>query len=257
MSVDETLTAQQYDAIAEFYDSYLSRPFADAISGPIGRLLASAVGSGAHILDACCGTGHVANALLELGYRVDAIDASARMVDFARVNAAGACCWTADVRDLGVAGRYDAVISTYNSLNHLLTVQDFSRAARSVRGSLKDGGAFIFDALTIDGMRAVWNTSYTHITENQLWATRAVFDESTMRARAEATAVWPWEGTSAWKRADVIFELACHEDAVIREALEAAGFSGIRCRDHHDVGLGAEHTGRVFYIAVGGGSELP
>jgi 2-polyprenyl-3-methyl-5-hydroxy-6-metoxy-1,4-benzoquinol methylase len=93
------------------------------------------VPTGASILDYGCGTGDIAAALAERGYRVEARDKSAGMITQARALHAGstACFFEAGS---AVPGRFDAVICS-SVLEYVYSV---SESLRELAGALKPGG---------------------------------------------------------------------------------------------------------------------
>ena len=79
--------AVAYDRFAWLYDRHWGRDFTRWGLPVLDQLLLRDLPVGARLLDLCCGTGHLAQALTERGYRVTEVDASAAMLRFARQNA--------------------------------------------------------------------------------------------------------------------------------------------------------------------------
>ncbi len=98
------------------------------------------------VLDCSCGIGTQAIGLAKLGYTVHATDISSKEVEKAKETAdkmgVDLTFGIADFRSLDdvVEGEYDVVISFDNSLPHLLTDEDITKALNAMKTKLIDGG---------------------------------------------------------------------------------------------------------------------
>jgi SAM-dependent methyltransferase len=144
-----------YDALADVYDSQWGF-FTRRVLPVIDKLLLARLHSGAHILDLCCGTGQLARSLLDPGYTVTGIDRSRELLRRAKGRAREAHFITADARAFELTRPCDAVVSTFDSLNHLMSPRDFSRMASSVQRALRPGGWFLFDLNMEAGFQSRW-----------------------------------------------------------------------------------------------------
>ena len=101
------------------------------------------------ILDLGCGTGGHALALMRRGYQVTGIDASARMLNIARVKALNAKLplklVRAQLQDFKLTEKFDAVICMFSVIDYLTTDADITLMLNSVRRYLKPGGIFVCD----------------------------------------------------------------------------------------------------------------
>ena len=101
------------------------------------------------ILDCSCGIGTQAIGLALRGYRVHATDLSPAQIERAKQQAdtfgARLTFGIADMRALEsqVEGRFDIAISCDNSLPHLLTRDDLSKALRNIHAKIHPVGLFI------------------------------------------------------------------------------------------------------------------
>lgn len=102
------------------------------------------------VLDCTCGIGTQALGLAFQGYEVTASDFSPANLAEAQRAAQSfgvSVAWhLADVRYLDqapIAGPFDAVIALGNSLSHLLTEQDLSRALRQIHDQARPGGMVV------------------------------------------------------------------------------------------------------------------
>ena len=99
--------------------------------------------------------------LTRQGFKTVGIDASFEMLRYAAVNAPGAQFVCADVRRFRLARRFDAAVSLFDSLNHLLTLDDFESALTNVSRCLVSGGVFAFDLNTEIKYRTSWSGTWT------------------------------------------------------------------------------------------------
>src|SRR6185437_9786107 len=104
-----------------------------------------ALSPGAAILDVCCGCGHVTEALTARGYNVTGLDSSQELLARASKLLPDTRFVISDVRNFVSAERFDGALSTFDSLNHLLSYADLAAAFRSVKRALKPGAPFFFD----------------------------------------------------------------------------------------------------------------
>src|SRR5690242_11129208 len=147
-----------YDSLAWFYERYWRTRYHDAARPALARLLYQRLEPHSFVVDLCCGTGHLSRELVARGYHVVGIDRSLQMLKIAsdRVPQASFVC--ADARSFAL-GPAAAVVSTFDSLNHLLTPADLSKAFRSAAESLEPGGLFVFDINTPAAYQSEWGKS--------------------------------------------------------------------------------------------------
>ena len=108
--------AGSYNRIAVWFDNNRTRTL---IEKPYLDYLAQALSPGAAILDLGCGTGEpILRYLLERGFAVTGLDASAAMIDIARRRFPNTPFLTGDMRSVALDQTFDAVI-VWHSLFHL------------------------------------------------------------------------------------------------------------------------------------------
>ena len=111
----------------------------------IKKLVLENIPQGSKILDLCCGTGNFAHLLYEKGYRITGIDGSEEMITYARENAPEAELIVNDARSFSLPPVFNAVISLFDSLNHIMTLEEMHLVFQNVFSSLLPGGIFFFD----------------------------------------------------------------------------------------------------------------
>lgn len=101
------------------------------------------------ILEIGAGTGRITIPLLKKGLDVIALDIAPKMLQVLKektkkenITAKTVC---ADMRDFKLKYKFDAVIITYRSFQHLYTVNDQLKALKNIKKHLKPNGFLIFD----------------------------------------------------------------------------------------------------------------
>jgi SAM-dependent methyltransferase len=238
-----------YDAFAWFYDRYWNRPFHSRAFPILERVLLARLPPGARILDAGCGTGYLAAKLVARGYEVAGVDASPEMTGYARRNVPGAEFHVADLRDFRVPGPFHAAVSTFDTLNHILTAEDLARAVGNVAAALAPGGLFFFDVLLEEAYREHWEGDMAIVEEDHVLIVKGQgFERRDGMAHCRLTMFRKLEGE--WRRSDTLVKERCHPRLDIDAALEQSGFRTAACYDASDVGMkGNLGAGRVFFLA--------
>jgi SAM-dependent methyltransferase len=240
-----------YDGLAWFYERYWRTRFHDAARPVLGKLLYDTLPAASRVLDLCCGTGHLTRELLSHGYAVVGLDRSIEMLRFAQRTAPDAMLVCADARRFAVA-RCDAVVATFDSVNHLLTAADLAGAFGCAAEALVPGGALVFDVNTAEAYASEWGKSSTVVEDDAALFVRGTYDPAT---RLGTTKITGFRRDTAWRRADVEILQRCYEPEEISSALAAAGFASVESHAAAAVGMvGDIAVGRRFYRAVRNGS---
>jgi glycine/sarcosine N-methyltransferase len=134
--------ASQVDA----YDAIVSAPVEGWIE-EIRRHRAS--GS---LLDAGCGTGRHAEALVRAGFEVELVDASPDLLAVARTRNPGIRAHLADICAMDLGRRYD-VVACRGVLNDMLTDAERSAAVERLTAHLAPGGVLVLDVRDRDATR--------------------------------------------------------------------------------------------------------
>ncbi|MDH4158616.1 MAG: class I SAM-dependent methyltransferase, partial [candidate division Zixibacteria bacterium] len=139
-----------YGRLSQVYDLGWGG-FASKYVGLIEKLLTEQGLTRARILDLACGTGNLAVALACRGHIVHGLDLSPEMIDAARSRAGDLPGVSFEVQDMAtfrLAGIFDLVTCTYDSVNYLTDVMQVERLLRRVGESLAEPGWFAFDSNT-------------------------------------------------------------------------------------------------------------
>lgn len=202
----------------------------------------------AHMLDLCCGTGRLAHWLTERGYHVTGIDGSEAMLNFARENAPEAEFITADAREFTLPPAFHAVISTFDSLNHILDPDELTLAFRNAHAALKPGGMLFFDMNTRSGYFDNWPRHFKIVEDDHVCVWRTHYDDDTRMAYWDMTM---FRLQDTWVRTDFQLIQRAYEENEIHQALTAAGFVDILVFDdqHCPEGIPTLQKGRAFFLA--------
>jgi SAM-dependent methyltransferase len=236
-----------YDPFAWFYDGYWCRGVVPDFLRALDQLLLPQLPDGSAVLDLCCGTGRVAAGLVARGFRVTGLDISEEMLSYARRNAPEAEFVRADARSFALPPVFGAVVSTFDSLNHFLRMEELSAVFRNVRAALRPGGLFFFDVNLEMGFREHWQEHYSVIEEERVCLVRGTYDSASKLGRYDFTLFRQSDG--CWRRSDFSISERCHPKGEIRAALKREGFRPVTFFDAvADAGL-TRHRGRVFVLA--------
>jgi SAM-dependent methyltransferase len=207
------------------------------------------VPAGGRILDVCCGTGYLARLLTDRGFRVEGVDDSAAMIGYARAHAPDADFHVADAAEFRAAGRFQAAVSTFDSLNHIVQPERLEAVFRNTGAALERGSPFGFDMLLEAAYQTNWGDGFAIVRDDHvLTITGTAYDFRTRLARCTITMFRLEEG--AWRRSDLVVEERCYTADEISSALERAGFGEIHCYAAADLGMAGQlGEGRTFFVA--------
>jgi SAM-dependent methyltransferase len=239
-----------YDAIAGLYHQNWDDWYLPQACVALDRLLFSQLKPRASILDVCCGSGHVTRELVARGYRVMGIDASGELIVLAERDLPAARFVVADVRLFQLAEQFEAAVSTFDSLNHIMELADLQASFRNVHQALRPGALFVFDMNSEDAYRLDWQDWNTTVAPDSVSLVRERFDRVTQRATTEI--VWFRQlADGQWERRDSVVPQRCYREDEILAALERAGFRDVsRCSANEAGVTGEIGHGRLFWSAT-------
>jgi SAM-dependent methyltransferase len=246
-------TVPDYDPIAWFYDRYWSDHYHPWALSVLERVLLPGLSSEAAILDLCCGTGVIAGALSARGFRVTGIDASLEMLRFARVKAPAARFVCGDARTIQFRSHFHAAISTFDSLNHILSLDELGRVFRGVGAALRPGGMFVFDMNLEERYRQHWKETCSTVDDEHACFIRGGYEA---RTRLGETRITLFRKRGTWERRDVTMLQRYHAPEELVALLVRTGFVDVRCVDvAQELGIsGTFGQGRGWFTAVRNGS---
>ncbi len=252
--------SDEYDRFAAIYNRWMGEDFCRRMLPVVDRLLLSSLPMHSHVLDLCCGSGQMARALTERGFRVTGVDASEEMLSFARQNAPFADFRCADARNFVAPEPFHAALSTFNSLAHFGTVADLIAVFANVRRALRPGSRFLFDISMEEAYTTKWHSSFALLGDDHACIVQPTYDGSERIGTNHITIFTldnrftletrnaKLETGSCYRRSDFAIVQKCHSESDLRTALRQSGFSEIRAFDgERDLAVTGEN-GRMFFL---------
>ncbi len=200
------------------------------------------------LLDVCCGTGSVAERLQEYGFQVAGIDLSQAMIDEARrkeeIRQRGVRYFQGDVSQMALGETFDGAYSFFDSLNYIVSPEDFRSAIIRVGQHLEPGGSFIFDLNTSYAFEAGLFNQSDHRKKSPIhYEWKGDYDRETRVIRVDMR-FWV-DGKEL--REEHVQRAHTHDEVV--EALEAAGFGEIHLMQSYTLDPPTPKSDRVHYAA--------
>lgn len=150
-SADVAAERPFYDRHADAYDALITDPVDPWVTAVDDELRAAGF-SNASLVDAGCGTGRHAAALIDRGHHVVLLDASAALLRIARRRRPGAPALVSDLCNPALSGPVDGVIAR-GVLNDLLTDSERALALRAFARLTRDGGVLVLDVREANSSR--------------------------------------------------------------------------------------------------------
>ncbi len=206
------------------------------------------------LLDICCGTGQLALNFLDDGYQVTGLDLSEGMLEYARSNAAAyivsgqARFVQADASNFSLPERFGLAVSTFDALNHLPDFDALKGCFLSVHPLLLEGGLFIFDLNTREGLRR-WTSISIEDSPELMLVTRALFDEASQRAFMRISGFVQQSDKGYERFEETAYEVA-FDLAEVKEALFQTGFRTVRFARWQDLNALVEEPERETRIYI-------
>ena len=242
--------ASSYDEIAGMYHSLWADWYLPAAMPALERLFFSIVRPGARVLDLCCGSGHVTKELSARGYAVTGIDNSVSLIELARRELPHIDFRVEDARKLAFHGEYQAALSTFDSLNHILSLHELREVFCGVYRALAPQGLFVFDMNLEEAYSADLRQWAVDIKDDSVSLVRGKFNGATKKASTELIWFVKNPGENCWRKNQSIVEQQCYTQASILTALSEAGFRGIEAIAAPNVGVTSElGFGRTYFSA--------
>ncbi len=235
-----------YDVLARIYNQDWIAGILQETIPASEKLLLPYLTKGSHILDLCCGTGHLAQRLLQQGYAVTGIDGSEQMLHYARENAPEAKLILGDARCFDLPANFDAVIST-GSLNCIMTIEELERVFNNVYDALRENGRFLCHFFLQEEFQSNWHGKISgNVESDYAWATKNIYGPENKIGQIYLTIFSLVE--NSWQRFDKVLVEKCYSKEEIISTLEKAGFSNITTYDaHYDLGI-SPSPGSTYFL---------
>lgn len=239
-----------YTGFAEVYDEFMEDvPYEKWRDLVVAELKKEGIADGL-VLDLGCGTGTFTRMLAEAGYDMIGVDGSQEMLMEAREKTAdsGILYLCQDMREFELYGTVRAIVSTCDTMNYLLTPEDFIRTLRLANNYLDPGGVFIFDLNTLYKFREVMgNTTIAENGEDASFIWDNYFDEETGRNEYDLT-LFIRQENGLFARVSEVHEEQGYAPEQILEFIARSGMEYVRAFDAETGGEPHETSEKVFYV---------
>ena len=238
-----------YDPFAWLYATHWGSEYHAQAWPVLERLILQQLPRAATILDLCCGDGRLAQVLDLKGFRVKGLDGSERMLEFARQRCPHLEFIAADARTFEVPENFDAVISTFDALNHVMSKDDLALVCRQVHDAVKPGGYFAFDLNREEAYTTLWAQTSAQVEPDMVSLSVGSYDAELRTAHCDITLFRL--SVDGWLRSDFRLSQYCHQEKDVLESLYAAGFADAKVFDAStDLGMyGNIGKGRSYFLA--------
>lgn len=248
--MDTKRPLSSYDNIAAMYDLFWADWYLPAALPALEELFFSKLSAGSKVLDLCCGSGHVTKELAARGYAVTGLDLSSSLIEKAMRKVPSAQFLVQDARELQLQPKVHATLSTFDSLNHILTLADLQTVFTRVFAHLVKGGLFVFDMNDEQAYFADLRQWAGTVADNIVGLVRGAYDPATQTARTELISFQQQTNGDLWTQTRSVIEQRCYSQDEITAALLAAGFQNIQAIPATSAGVdSALGFGRTFYTA--------
>jgi SAM-dependent methyltransferase len=238
-----------YDEFAWFYTRGWALDFHNQARPVLEARVFARLKPGARVLDLCCGAGNLSEELAARGFLVTGLDGSEEMLRYARRRVPEAEFRTGDARSFSLEPVFDAVVSTFDSLNHVLKVEELNCVFANAFGALAAGGLFAFDLNMQEAFETLWHGVFASIDDETAGITRGSYDREMKTGRADVSLFRKLED-GGWRRSDVSVLERCYSREEIVRGLAAAGFTSIEVREAWELGMrGDVALGREWFFA--------
>jgi SAM-dependent methyltransferase len=156
----------------------------------------------------------------------------------------------ADVSNFEMDEQFGLAVSTFDALNHLPDFNALKGCFLSVYPALLDGGQFIFDLNTIEGLRR-WTGLLVEDSPELMLVNRALYDETSQKAFSRISG-FALNNEGLYERfEETTYEVAFDLQAV-KEGLFETGFRNVRFSKLQDLSApvdNPERETRIFIVA--------
>ena len=102
------------------------------------------------ILELACGTGRVANLLIDKGYNYTGLDLSPIFIAHCQSNYPQGKFITGDMRDFNLGQKFDLIFIPFNSFLHFYTEDEMNLCLKSIQDHLSENGKLFIDIFVPD-----------------------------------------------------------------------------------------------------------
>ena len=123
---------------------------------------------------------------------------------------------SADARSLDLPSVYHGAVSTFDSLNHVMSLEELGAVFQNVYTALVENGIFVFDMNMEKGYRVRWQNSFAIVEDDNVCIVRAGYNPEEQTGRNDITLFRLKDGI--WQRSDLTLFQKCYSERGIRSA---------------------------------------
>ncbi len=146
-----------YKSFSKLYDKFMEFSDYGAWEKQVEELIQEGQPDGKKLLDIGCGTGEL---LLRMAknYQCDGMDLSEEMLKIAqkKLKHRDVKLFLGDMVEFDTGYKYDIMVSLFDTVNHLTSVEELESHLESVKNSLNPGGIYIFDVVDREFMESMF-----------------------------------------------------------------------------------------------------
>jgi len=244
------VSIKPFSEIAEYYDFLFENVDYEKWARYVVRFFSVARVKVERVLEVGCGTGNLTKHLNDMGFKVVGVDSSEDMVRVARRKLPDVEFFVADVREFSLDEKFDAVVSTFDSLNNILEDEEMLKAFINIRRHLRDGGVFIFDLNTPYAMQTIWNEAvFVKVLRNGIYSIWKGEYLGNAISRLNLILFVPY-GENLYRKVEEIYVERGYSPNQVKTLLTKAGFTGVYYFDDLSTEKPTSRSTRVTYVAV-------
>lgn len=146
-----------YKNFSKVYDKFMEYSDYGAWEKQIEELIAIEKPEGNRLLELGCGTGEL---LLRMAknYRCDGLDLSPEMLTIAqkKLKHRDVKLFLGDMVEFSTGEKYDIILAMFDTVNHLVSIEELEEHFKSVKASLNNEGIYIFDVVDREFMNTMF-----------------------------------------------------------------------------------------------------
>ncbi len=244
------MSIKPFSEIAEYYDYLFEDVDYEVWAEHVSRIFSFSKLRVRDVLEVGCGTGNLTGYLRRLGYNVVGIDVSEDMIKVARRKLPDVEFYVEDATNFSLNRTFDAVVSTFDSLNNITDPDELLKAFKNIKRHLKMGGIFVCDLNTPHAMQTVWNESlFVKIVGSGIYSIWRGEYLGEGKSRLTLTLFVPYND-SLYKKVEEIYTEQGYALSQVKSLLLRAGFINVWAFDELSFNKPTNKSKRITYAAV-------
>lgn len=243
-----------YEMFADFYATGEYTLYSERMAHQFRETLELFDADVERVLDVACGEGSFVTSISEDGFEATGIDISEPMIELARQRAgeseANPEFYRMDAREFELPDTFEVATCWFDSINHLLEIEDVRSVFERVYAALEDGGLFIFDVNPIPRLADREQNAATVVrdTERRFEAyTDVRFDDDENLLKQTITGFKETDGH--WERFDEVHEERGYPITELESELRRAGYGDVVVTGSLREITDPDRTSRVYFCA--------